>query len=115
MKGSCEVKPFTETVIQVIKSIPPGKVMTYGQIAKVAGSPRGARQVVRVLHSMSAKYNLPWHRVINAKGEIVIADEESAYSQKAMLEAEGVYFFANGRVDLKKSRYDLHVVVEDWI
>lgn len=109
------MNPFTEKVIHIIKSIPSGKVMTYGQIAKVAGSPRGARQVVRVLHSMSAKYNLPWHRVVNAKGEIVIADEESAYAQKAILEAEGVYFSANGRVDLEKSRYDLNVVEEDWI
>lgn len=109
------MNPFTEKVIQIIKSIPPGKVMTYGQIAKVAGSPRGARQVVRVLHSMSAKYSLPWHRVINVKGEIVIADEESAYSQKAMLEAEGVQFLTNNRVDLRKSLYDLHEVEEDSI
>ncbi|MEK3979856.1 MGMT family protein [Psychrobacillus sp. FSL K6-2836] len=109
------MNPFTKKVIHIIKSIPSGKVMTYGQIAKVAGSPRGARQVVRVLHSMSAKYNLPWHRVINAKGEIVIADEESAYSQKVMLEVEGVHFSASGRVDLKKSRYELNVVEEDWI
>ncbi|WP_277584832.1 MGMT family protein [Psychrobacillus antarcticus] len=109
------MNPFTERVIQIIKSIPSGKVMTYGQIAKVAGSPRGARQVVRVLHSMSAKYNLPWHRVINAKGEIVIADEESAYSQKAILEAEGVQFLTGDRVDLRKSLYDLQVVEEEWI
>ncbi|MEK5208797.1 MGMT family protein [Psychrobacillus sp. FSL H8-0510] len=109
------MNPFTEKAIQIIKSIPQGKVMTYGQIAKVAGSPRGARQVVRVLHSMSANYNLPWHRVINAKGEIVIADEESAYSQKVMLKEEGVKFLANGRVDLKESRYDLNVAEEDWI
>ena len=108
------MNPFTEKVIQIIKSIPSGKVMTYGQIAKIAGSPRGARQVVRVLHSMSAKYNLPWHRIINAKGEIVITDEESAYSQKAMLEAEEVKFLPNGRVDLKESRYELNVVEEDW-
>jgi len=115
MKGSCMMNPFTEKVIQIIKSIPSGKVMTYGQVAKVAGSPRGARQIVRILHSMSAKHNLPWHRVINAKGEIVIADEESAYSQKAMLAAEGVYFFANGRVNLEKSRYDLNLTDEDWM
>ena len=46
--------------------------MTYGQIATLAGSPRGARQVVRVLHTLSEKYKLPWHRVINSKGEISI-------------------------------------------
>ncbi|MCZ8534481.1 MGMT family protein [Psychrobacillus psychrodurans] len=109
------MNPFTEKVIHIIKSIPSGKVMTYGQVAKVAGSPRGARQVVRVLHSMSAKHDIPWQRVINAKGEIVMADEESAYSQKAMLEAEGVHFLANGCVDLTKSRYEPNIIEEDWI
>lgn len=99
------VTPFTERVIEIIKSIPAGKVMTYGQIAKVAGSPRGARQVVRILHSMSANHNLPWHRVINMKGEIAFSDEEAAYSQRAMLEKEGVCFRTNGLVDLGKSRY----------
>lgn len=68
------MEPYTERVIEIIKNIPEGKVMTYGQIARIAGSPRGARQVVRVLHSMSAKYNLPWHRVINTKGELTIKD-----------------------------------------
>lgn len=97
------MNPFTEKVIEIIKSIPAGKVMTYGQIAKVAGSPRGARQVVRILHTMSAKHSLPWHRVINIKGEIAIPDEESAYSQRTILEAEGVCFRSNGLVDLKKS------------
>lgn len=96
---------FTERVIEIIKAIPNGKVMTYGQIAKEAGSPRGARQVVRILHTMSAKHNLPWHRVINIKGEIAIPDEESAYSQRTMLEAEGVCFRPNGLVDFKKSRH----------
>jgi methylated-DNA-protein-cysteine methyltransferase-like protein len=99
------MNPFTEKTIEIIISIPAGKVMTYGQIAKAAGTPRGARQVVRILHTMSSKHKLPWHRVINIKGEIAIPDEESAYSQRAMLEAEGVYFRSNGLVDLKKSRY----------
>ncbi|ALC87551.1 DNA methyltransferase [Bacillus sp. FJAT-22090] len=111
------MNPFTERVIEIIKSIPAGKVMTYGQIAKVAGSPRGARQVVRILHSMSAKHSLPWHRVVNAKGEIAIPDEESAYSQRTMLEDEGVCFRQNGLVDLEKSRFASEVLVfeEDLI
>jgi methylated-DNA-protein-cysteine methyltransferase related protein len=67
---------FTERAVEIIKNIPEGKVMTYGQIAKLAGSSRGARQVVRILHSMSRKFNLPWHRVINSKGEIGFKDEE---------------------------------------
>lgn len=109
------MNPFTENVVKIIKSIPSGKVMTYGQIAKVAGSPRGARQVVRILHSMSGKHSLPWHRVVNAKGEIAITDEESAYSQRAMLKEEGVYFRINGLVDLEKSRFLVEMADEEFI
>ncbi|MGM7722746.1 MGMT family protein [Metabacillus sp. Hm71] len=104
---------FTERVIKIIQKIPPGKVMTYGQIASLAGSPRGARQVVRILHSMSAKYQLPWHRVINAKGEIAFHDEEMFLSQKEFLEDEGVMFKHNHIVDLKK--YQFHPLLDDEI
>ena len=51
--------PFTKQVVAIIAAIPEGKVMTYGQIAAHAGSPRAARQVVRILHSMSRKERLP--------------------------------------------------------
>jgi len=74
------VTPFTEKVIAIIAAIPEGKVMTYGQIAAAAGSPRAARQVVRILHSMSDKYHLPWHRVVNAQGMIGIQDEEGRFN-----------------------------------
>jgi methylated-DNA-protein-cysteine methyltransferase-like protein len=97
--------PFTQQVVAIIKGIPKGYVMTYGQIAEQAGSPRGARQVVRILHSLSAKYDLPWHRVVNAKGEIAIQDEESRYMQKLYLENEGVKISGKNIVDLEKSRY----------
>ncbi|WP_430541093.1 MGMT family protein [Sporosarcina thermotolerans] len=62
--------PFTERAVKIIKEIPAGRVMTYGQVASAAGNPRGARQISRILHSMSAKYELPWHRIINAQGGI---------------------------------------------
>lgn len=94
--------PFTRTAIEIIRSIPPGKVMTYGQIARLAGSPRAARQVVRILHSMSKKYQLPWHRVINAQGQIVIADDESYNEQILNLEIEGVEVSSSGVVNLEK-------------
>ncbi|MBD0382621.1 MGMT family protein [Paenibacillus sedimenti] len=81
---------FTERVIAIIRTIPEGKVMTYGQIARQAGSPRGARQVVRILHAMSKKYNLPWHRVINSKGEISLQEDEAFQMQSFLLQAEGV-------------------------
>ncbi|MFC7373222.1 MGMT family protein [Fictibacillus iocasae] len=74
--------------------------MTYGQIAAAAGSPRAARQVVRILHAMSEKHSLPWHRVINAKGEIGFRDEEKFSSQKLLLQNEKVQFIDIKTVDL---------------
>lgn len=97
--------PFTSKVIKIIKMIPEGKVMTYGQIAKLAGSPRGARQVVRVLHSLSGKYHLPWHRVINRKGEISIKEDESNTLQKLFLQDEGIEVNGEGVVDLEQYQF----------
>ncbi|MCM3513416.1 MULTISPECIES: MGMT family protein [Carnobacterium] len=103
--------PFTNRVIKIIQSIPSGKVMTYGQIAGLAGNPRGARQVVRILHSMSQNYNLPWHRIINAKGEVVIKDAEGAFTQKDRLLSEGIALTKAGKVDLAFYRYTPQI---DW-
>ncbi|WP_238650880.1 MGMT family protein [Paenibacillus piscarius] len=97
--------PFTERVVRIIQSIPEGSVMTYGGIARAAGSPRAARQVVRILHSMSRKYKLPWHRVINAKGMISLTEDESASLQRLYLEGEGIEFDGRGAVDLEKYQY----------
>jgi len=99
------MEPFTERVVNIIKGIPEGKVMTYGQIAALAGSPRGARQVVRVLHTLSKQYNLPWHRVINIKGEISIVDYESRDLQKMFLESEGVKFTNHNTINLNEYQY----------
>ncbi|WKA53783.1 MGMT family protein [Planococcus shixiaomingii] len=100
------MEPFTEKAIHIIQAVPPGKVMTYGQVARQAGSPRGARQIARLLHSMSAKHELPWHRIVNAQGKIVVADEESRYTQRALLEGEGVEIGRNGQIDLEVYRHD---------
>jgi methylated-DNA-protein-cysteine methyltransferase related protein len=101
------MQPFTERVIEIIKNIPEGKVMTYGQIAREAGSPRAARQVVRALHSMSRKHRLPWHRVVNAKGQIALKEDESYHEQLFSLESEGIQIGLNGTIDLKKYQYHL--------
>jgi methylated-DNA-protein-cysteine methyltransferase related protein len=93
---------FTEKVIRIIQSIPAGKVMTYGQVASAAGSPRAARQVVRILHSMSDKYNLPWHRVINSKGEIGFQNEEMFFTQKTLLQSEGIEFEDEKKISLNR-------------
>lgn len=103
--------PFTIKVIEIIQSIPTGKVMTYGQVARIAGSPRGARQVVRILHSSSQKYQLPWHRVVNAKGAIVIKAEEGNSLQKHLLEEEGIIFYREGELELNKYQ---HFPLEEW-
>ncbi|MFB7305022.1 MGMT family protein [Heyndrickxia sporothermodurans] len=97
--------PFTSQVISIIQHIPEGKVMTYGQIATLAGSPRAARQVVRILHSMSKKHRLPWHRVVNAKGQIGFTDDEYFQIQKFSLENEGIEFGMNDRIDLGKYQF----------
>lgn len=99
--------PFTERVVRIILDIPAGRLMTYGQVASAAGNSRGARQVARILHSMSAKYELPWHRIINAQGGISTPSdrEEKGGLQRELLEAEGVEFMENGKVDLQIYRW----------
>lgn len=91
---------FTENVITIIKNIPIGKVMTYGQIAAKAGNPYGSRQISRILNSMSSKYELPWHRVINSKGEISLQGE-GRLLQMSLLADEGIYLVDN-KIDLNK-------------
>lgn len=102
------MNPFTQRVIEIIQGIPEGHVMTYGQIAGLAGSPRGARQVVRILHSSSGKYGLPWHRVVNAQGEITIRHEEGRMLQMLYLRHEGVEVDDYGQVDLDRWRFIPH-------
>lgn len=99
------MSPYTERVIAVIRSVPEGTVMTYGQVARLAGSARSARQVVRILHSLSAKHQLPWHRIINAKGEIRNSDDESVELQHFLLRAEGVLPGPDGRISLEQYQY----------
>ena len=93
--------PFTQEVVGIIRSIPAGRVMTYGQVARLAGNPRAARQVARILNSLSRTEHLPWHRVLNAKGEISLDGDE----QQLALEAEGIIFDRPGKLSL--SRYQV--------
>ena len=93
---------FSDRVKDLLVRIPHGRVASYGQIALLAGNARGARQVVRVLHSSSAKDKLPWHRVINSRGTISLRPGAGYELQKELLEAEGVEFGANRHIDLKR-------------
>jgi methylated-DNA-protein-cysteine methyltransferase-like protein len=96
---------FSEKVKKLIKSIPKGKVATYGQIAAMAGSPLGARQVVRILHSSSRKENLPWHRIINGSGKISLPHGAGYEEQKALLMKEGIRFDKADQIDLEHCRF----------
>ncbi|MBU4487044.1 MAG: MGMT family protein, partial [Candidatus Delongbacteria bacterium] len=93
---------FTESVIEIIKNIPKGKIQTYGGISKLAGSPFGARQVVRILSSMSDKHNLPWHRVINSKSLLPNMNKEMFNKQIELLRKEKIKVSDDGKIDLKK-------------
>lgn len=92
-----------ERIWTVVAAIPSGRVATYGQVAELAGLPRGARAVGRVMARLPAGTRLPWHRVINATGRVSIPGAGGA-RQKALLEAEGVAF-VEGRVDLARVRW----------
>lgn len=105
---------FTEQAIKVIVSVPKGKVLTYGQVARLAGSPRAARQVGWLLNSMSDKYKLPWHRIINSKGEISLRDPEGAFMQKVLLESEDIEIL-NYKIDLKQYLWQVDFIAFDQI
>ena len=93
---------FHQRVIEIISHIPRGSVATYGQVAALAGNPRAARQVVRTLHSASDKERLPWHRVINSKGQISLKPGQGYEMQKALLEKEGITFDYRDTINLKR-------------
>lgn len=93
---------FQEKVIRIIRNIPAGSVATYGQIAEYAGNRRGARQVSYILHALSGREQLPWHRVINSKGCISLRPGHGYELQKQLLRDEGIVFNADDRVDLKR-------------
>lgn len=91
-----------EPVYRVVKRIPAGCVATYGQVAALAGMPRAARQVGWALNALQAEDDVPWHRVINAQGQISRRGEREIEDlQRSLLEAEGVAFTRTGRVDLE--------------
>jgi methylated-DNA-protein-cysteine methyltransferase related protein len=95
------VNEFSHKVIAILRQIPYGQVSTYGTVALLAGSPGGARQVARLLHSSSEKYNLPWHRVVNREGKIPPRPSMSHLDQQTLLKHEGVEVSKNGVVDLE--------------
>ncbi|HEX5133480.1 MAG TPA: MGMT family protein [Candidatus Krumholzibacteria bacterium] len=95
-----------ELIYHTLASIPRGRVATYGQIAELAGLPRHARLVGRVLREVSDETGLPWHRVVNHSGRISArGSAASEREQRRLLRAEGIEMRA-GRVDLTRFQWD---------
>ena len=93
-----------QRIYEVVRRIPRGRVATYGQVAELAGLEGHARQVGYALHHSPA--GLQWHRVINAQGRISArSSSDWGELQRLLLEAEGVEFDLQGRVDLKKFQW----------
>ena len=97
---------FYACVHALVRQVPPGKVVTYGQVAALLGQPRAARAVGYALRFLPACTDVPWHRVINHRGQISFrTPPESPLLQRLLLEEEGVMFDAEGRVDLAIYRW----------
>jgi methylated-DNA-protein-cysteine methyltransferase-like protein len=95
------VTETTKMIVELLRSIPYGTVISYGKVAELAGCPRAgadARRVARVLHSMSKKHSLPWWRVVKRDGSVGL--KEGAELQRRLLREEGVEFLPSGEVDI---------------
>jgi methylated-DNA-protein-cysteine methyltransferase-like protein len=103
--GMSEVDNFRQRVFQILAAIPEGQVTTYGDVAKLAGSPRAARQVGGVLKKLPEGSTLPWYRVVNRHGEISLQGEDFKRQRQALL-AEGI-IFQKGKIDLLKYGWKL--------
>ena len=87
--------------------MPPGRVVTYGQVAALAGIPGHARQVGYALHALAPGSEVPWQRVLNARGEVSPrAEAEWEGYQRHLLAEEGIELDARGRVDLARYRWE---------
>jgi methylated-DNA-protein-cysteine methyltransferase-like protein len=97
---------LNEMIWQVLALIPKGKVATYGQIAKLCGYPGYARYVGHTLKQLPQGTGLPWHRVINAKGQISFSKGSDAYQvQRTRLKQEGIVFDGE-KICLKRYQWD---------
>lgn len=98
-------KAYRERVYEIVRRIPPGRVMTYGQIARILGEGYTPRTVGYVLHA-AEKEDVPWQRVINSQGKCSTGRLTIPVNlQQSMLEQEGVEFHARERCDLGRYQW----------
>lgn len=99
--------PFQKAVVTVVRLVPYGKVISYGQVATYIGLPRAARQVGWILRGLEESIQIPWWRVINNAGRITIKGNKynNASIQKQLLEQEGIKINKDFELDIQKYRY----------
>jgi len=108
------VNEMQQAIWNIVKNIPVGYVASYGRVAYFAGYPRHARMVGRVLRAAPDDLLLPWHRVVNAKGQISFpAGSERAVLQKNKLQTEGVVFLS-GQINLQHYAWQGPLDSELW-
>lgn len=94
--------PTYERIYATVRTIPRGRVATYGEVASESGLPRQARLVGYALHNLPPGSDVPWHRVINAQGRVSLPDTDGMYERQVrLLRKEGVAF-TRGVVDLAR-------------
>lgn len=109
MRDEDQPQSFADRVCDIIRRVPEGSVVTYGQVAALAGRSRAARQVGYILAALPESSTVPWHRVINAVGAVSQRTGGGGIRegyQRHLLEDEGVVFDRRGRVSLETHRWD---------
>jgi methylated-DNA-protein-cysteine methyltransferase-like protein len=96
-----------QDIYAVVSRIPRGRVATYGQVAGLAGRPRQARLVGYALHALPPGTRVPWHRVVNARGQVSLRGDGSGFEdvQVELLTKEGVRF-VGGAIALERCRWE---------
>ena len=109
MHPPADAEPTASTlrqrVLALVARIPPGRVMTYGQLALLAGQPGAARQVGYVMNGVLKESDVPWQRVINAQGRVSTHKLGLGELQEELLRAEGVELDETGRCDLARRQW----------
>jgi methylated-DNA-protein-cysteine methyltransferase-like protein len=100
---------FAAEILGLIRQVPSGSVVTYGQLASLVGRRGASRQVGFVLASLPEDSSVPWHRVVNARGEVSRRSDGSGIAegyQRHLLGEEGVEFDSQGRIDLDRFSWE---------
>lgn len=108
--------PFTRRVYAVVAAIPPGRILSYGDVAAMAGRPRAPRAVGGALSALPDDHGVPWWRVVSRTGRISTSSiHHTAQIQRALLQDEGVVFSAGARIDWDRFGWSAENDVADKI